>query len=151
MSGQTYATAIRIPTPQERAERAALDAKNQSISQASGVVGLDALMVVLDATSMVTVRQRGTVRPIGAHSASAEVMVHGAPAAVRVDVDDAKPDQATVRIDFARSQGLSCADEAKVAGEIAAAMARAGLRPDTPTSGAAVTAPGKTQAERSAG
>lgn len=144
MSGQTFSTRIRIPTPRELAAQAAEQAKQQDVAEGTGVTaiqpianlpqpGLQALTVVLNATSRVTTRLPGTVRLIGDSSAEVEIAVGGARVPLRVDVDPDAKEKATVRLSFATAHGLSCADEARLMGEIATAMAAAGLEPLDPT------------------
>ena len=145
MSGQTYTTVIRIPTPQELAAQVANAARSQGTAGAQGFEGdqavealsrlrAGALRFVVDTIAPVARPISGTAGSRGATAAEVEVSVGRARVPVRVDVDPARPQEGRLTLAFAHAHGLTCAEEAQVAAQIAALFARAAV--PTPDSGA---------------
>lgn len=136
MSGQTYSTQIRIPTPQELAMRAATAARDQELAGATGFAGVQSLASLaqlrghtlrfVTATAGQIGRPiAGTVCDLGPAAAEVEMSIAGARVPVRVQVDPDRPDAATVSLDFSAAHGLSCADESRIAADFAALFAAA--------------------------
>jgi hypothetical protein len=148
MSGQTYETTIRIPTPHELAEQAAADAKAQGTAHAdirdiaSGAANLpravQGLRAVLSATATLT-RKASTLQAESNRAAEVEVTMGSARVPLSVTVDPSDSGRAKVQLRFARAHGLSCADEADLMSEVTALLAAGGLQPIAPT-GSAVAA-----------
>ena len=159
MSGQTYTTIIRIPTPQELAALVADAARGQGVSGAEGFEGsqaftaltrlrASALRFVVDMMAPVATPITGTVSARGATTAEVEVAVGAARVPVRVDVDPADPEAGRLTLSFANAHGLSCIDEARVAAQIAALFARACVvAPDPSPAPAAASRPGTATGE----
>lgn len=144
MSGQTYSTTIRLPSPEELAARLAARAIGD-LRQASAE-GFDAqtemspaqrrvqtLRLVTQSIATVGRPVSGSIRSVGTRRTRAVVALDG----MRVPLEvTTAPDgeTATVTLSFADVQGVSCAKERRLFGQITAALASEDLDPSTPTS-----------------
>ena len=139
MSGQTYTTTIRIPTPAELAAAAAAAAKTQGVASASGYSGKHmlselahprarALRFVLDTVAPIAAPITGTMQALGSTGAQVEMNIGAARIPVRVDTDPCAPGHATLTLPFAHAHGLTCADEARLAAAVSALFACAALQ-----------------------
>lgn len=168
MSGQTFATTIRIPTPRELAAIVAAEAKTQGVATGSadvsaqklttagklrtvGQLRTQTMRAALAAASPVAVAVPGSDRDCGESGAEVEVVVNGARVPLQIEVDPVGKQRAVVRMNFTDSFGLTCDGEAATAAEVVAYLAAAGLDPDRPTvqAAAGAAAPGQ-HAERRA-
>lgn len=159
MSGQTFTTTIRIPTPQELAAIVAEDARNRGIATGSSDTGAQQLTAVhelrdqlvlatLAAAAPVASVVPGTVRERGESGADVEVIVNGARIPMEIDIDPSDRGRATMRMDFAESYGLTCDGEAAATAEVVACLVSAGFNPDRPTAHGATAAAATGRAAR---
>lgn len=153
MSGQTYTTQIRIPTPQELAAQVAQAARNQGVASAQGVEGseslamteqlrADALRFVVDTIAPIAQPITGTASTRGPGAAQVELSISGARVPVQIEVDAAEPQVGRLRLDFSNAHGLTCADEDRIAGAVTSLFAKVSNTPD-PSAGAVLPTPAR--------
>ena len=159
MSGQTYTTIIRIPTPQELAAQVATAARAQGVASADGFGGqqfvqavaqlrAQALQHVVATIATVAAPIAGTARGEGPTTAQVEIGLQGARVPMRVDVDPADPTHGRVTLSFADTHGPSCSQEARLAADVFALFAQATAANPDPSAGAAVSSPLEREAGR---